>query len=123
MTIVVDVLLFALAAGIVNVWLIRPHRSTAFRPDGANNIIEEFRAYGLSSWVAYTVGAAKLTLAAMLLVGIVYRAFVVPAAGAMALLMLVAVAAHLKVRDPLVRAAPALSMLLLCVGVITLSNL
>lgn len=100
-----------IALGIVNVWVIRRDRATAYRPDGASNIAEEFARYGFSDGVRTAVGATKLTLAGLLLVGIVYSPVAALAAGGMALLMAGAIAAHIKVGDPLMKSVPALLML------------
>lgn len=102
------------AAGIVNVWVLRPSRATPYRPDGAANLADEFRAYGLPDWARKLTGAAKLSLAALMIVGIWYAPVAALAAAALAVLMLAAVLAHIRVGDPLFKSAPALSMLALC---------
>lgn len=107
-----------IAFGIFNVWIFRRNRATPYRPDGAESIQEEFERYGLPSWAAPVVGSTKLLLAILLLVGIGSAAVAVPAAALMALLMLGAIAAHIRVRDPLMRSIPALSMLALSVLVV-----
>ncbi len=103
----------AIALGIFNVWILRRNRATAYRPDGASNIDEEFQRYGLPSWAPTVVGSTKLGLAALLLVGLAFPQVVVPAASFMGVLMIGAVLAHVRVRDPLVKAAPAFIMLVL----------
>jgi hypothetical protein len=103
----------ALALGILNVWIVRYGKATPFRPDGAADMREEFRRYGLPEWMTTVVGAAKLGLALLLVVGLFYPGVAAPAAGAMALLMMAAVAAHVRVRDPWVKAVPALAMLVM----------
>lgn len=107
-----------IALGIINVWVIRRNRPTPYRPDGASDIREEFARYGLPTWAPTAVGATKLSLAALLLVGIVYADVALPAAAAMAALMIGAVLAHVKVRDPLIKAVPALGMLALSLVVV-----
>ena len=52
-----------IALGIVNVWVLRPGRPTRWRPEGAQNMKEEFAKYGLPDWMRKLVGAAKLLLA------------------------------------------------------------
>ena len=79
---------------------------------------EEFARYGLPGWARRVVGGAKLLLAGLLVVGVFFTPVAVPAATLMALLMIGAVAAHVRVRDPLVRSVPALVMLLLSTAVI-----
>jgi uncharacterized membrane protein AbrB (regulator of aidB expression) len=68
------------------------------------------------------VGSTKLALAAALLVGVVYAQVAVPAAVLMGVLMLGAIAAHVRVRDPLVKSLPALGMLLLS-GIVVVAYL
>ena len=107
-----------IAAGIVNVWLLRPKRPTPFRPDGAESLAEEFRRYGLSDRTRVLVGGAKLSLAAALLLGIAVPPVAQGAAAIMALLMAGATLAHVHVQDPLFKAAPALLMLLMSATVV-----
>ncbi len=102
-----------IAAGIFNVWVVRRNRATPYRPDGAANIEEEFRRYGLPDWARHVVGASKLVLAALLVIGIFFTPVAAPAAAAMALLMIGAISAHIRVSDPWVRSLPAFAMLLL----------
>ncbi|MEM8495900.1 MAG: DoxX family protein [Planctomycetota bacterium] len=101
------------ALGIFNVWLLRFNRSTGYRGGDAQNMREEFAAYGLPAWFMYTIGALKLAFAVALLAGFWISELIVPAGVGMAALMLGAVAMHLKVGDPPKRAAPAAAMLIL----------
>lgn len=78
---------------------------------------EEFAAYGLSSSVMYLVGALKIFFATLLLIGLVFTELVRPAAIGLAILMLGAVAMHIKVKDPLQKSIPAFIMLVLCIFV------
>jgi uncharacterized membrane protein YphA (DoxX/SURF4 family) len=107
-----------IALGIFNVWILRRNRPTQFRPDGAAGIEDEFRRYGFPSWTWRAVGVTKVSLASLLLVGIALPAISPFAAGALALLMLVAIGAHLRVSDPPAKAMPALLMLALCTFVV-----
>lgn len=117
MSIAVIVAQVVIALGIANVWLVRSKRSTAFRGGAAKTMEEEFAVYGLSPTMMRLVGAAKLGLAALLVVGIWVPVLVRPAAIAMALLMVGAVSMHVKVKDPPVKALPASVMLVLSVFV------
>ena len=107
-----------IAAGIFNVWVLRRGRPTNYRPDGASNISEEFARYGFSDAFRRTIGTTKLTLAALLLLGTAYAPLAVGAASGMAILMCGAVAAHVKVRDPMIKSIPALLMLLMSTAVV-----
>jgi len=74
---------------------------------------EEFAAYGLPKWLLYVVGALKVSCALCLVAGIWVQALVLPAAGVIAVLMLGAIAMHLKVRDPFIKSVPAGAVLAL----------
>ena len=99
--------------GLLNVWLLRFNRSTAYRGGTAANMLEEFAAYGLPVWSCYLVGFLKVISAFALLAGLIYPALVLPAAIVIALLMAGAVGMHLKVGDPFKKSLPALSVLVL----------
>lgn len=107
-----------IALGIFNVWIVRRDRATPYRPEGAGSIVEEFRRYGLPDWVRVAVGATKVTLAVLLILGLFVSGIALPAAAAMGVLMLGAIGAHVKVRDPLVKSMPAFLMLLLSTVVV-----
>ena len=100
-----------IALGIYNVWLLRFGKATNWRGGAAQNMKEEFGAYGLSPAAMYVVGFFKLTFATMLLIGIALPSFVRPAALGMTLLMVGAIVMHIKVSDPLKRSLPAAVML------------
>lgn len=114
----VILLQLVLAFTIVNVWIFRYGKPTPFRPSGANNMREEFARYGLPGWMRSLTGFAKLTLAALLIAGIWVEPIAPWAAAALGLLMAGAIAAHVKVGDPVRKSLPALSMLVLCVLVV-----
>lgn len=100
-----------IALGLLNVWLLRNQRPSAWRGLNAQNMREEFAAYGLPSWAMGVVGFFKVALA-ILLLGSIWRPVVArPAALGVAILMIGAVAMHLKVRDPLKKSVPALLLL------------
>lgn len=99
--------------GLLNVWLLRFGKSTAYRGGTAANMLEEFTAYGLPVWSCYLVGFLKVASAFALLAGLLYPVLVLPAAIVVALLMAGAVAMHVKVGDPFKKSLPALSVLIL----------
>ena len=74
---------------------------------------EEFAAYGLPNWFLWIVGGLKVACAISLLAGIWVPVLVAPAAGVITLLMLGAIAMHLKVHDPLLKSVPASGVLAL----------
>jgi uncharacterized membrane protein YphA (DoxX/SURF4 family) len=117
MGIAVIVIQLVIALGILNVWLLRFGKSTEWRGGSATNMSEEFAAYGLPAWTVPAVGFLKLACAAALIAGIWVPVLVRPAAIGLAVLMLGAVAMHVKVKDPAKKSLPAFIMLVLCVVV------
>jgi len=103
--------------GLINVWLVRPRSATAFRGGSSQTLREEFVAYGLPDWCFYAVGASKIVSAVMLIVGIWVPQLVLPAALVIAVLMVGALAMHVKVKDPLTKSVPALLMLAMVIGI------
>ncbi|WP_445383256.1 DoxX family protein [Robiginitalea sp. IMCC43444] len=98
---------------IVNVWLIRFNRPTAWRGANAASMKEEFAAYGLSEAMMYMVGALKLICAISLMVSIYIPFLAIPASAGMGFLMFGAVWMHFRVKDPLKKSLPAFIFLLL----------
>jgi hypothetical protein len=98
---------------ILNVWLLRSPKPTAYRGGNARNMKEEFAVYGLPVWFMYAIGAVKVGLALALVLGTWRPALVQPAAIAMAALMTAAVVMHVKVKDTLIKTLPSLVMLAL----------
>jgi uncharacterized membrane protein YphA (DoxX/SURF4 family) len=111
MTYIEIIVQVTIALGIYNVWLLRFGKATSWRGGTAQNMKEEFAAYGLPPTGMYVVGFFKLTFATMLLIGIALPSFVPPAALGMTLLMVGAIVMHVKVSDPLKRSLPAAMML------------
>lgn len=97
--------------GLLNVWLLRRQSATAYRGGEAKNLKDEFAAYGLPAPMFYIVGGLKIICGLLLLVGFAYPPVVLPAAAVVAVLMMGAVAMHLKVRDPVSKFVPAALML------------
>lgn len=91
-----------IAVSIVIVWV--------FRYD---NIVIEFKQYGLSDLVRNMVGASKIALATLLVVGIYYQEVVFLSALLMAFLMICAQLAHIKVRNPFMKYVPSFVLLVL----------
>lgn len=114
------ILQIILALGIYNVWLVRPRMKTAYRGGGASNLRAEFKAYGLPGWAMYVVGTIKILAATGLVVGIWIPILVPISAIVLAVMMLGAIAMHLKISDTFEQTAPALGMFLLAVVVIIL---
>lgn len=81
---------------------------------------EEFAAYGLPAWSVGVIGTLKILCALGLLIGIALPLLVDPSAIALGILMLGALAMHLKVGDPPRRSVPAVLMLAACVLIVVL---
>ena len=97
--------------GLLNVWLVRRNQSTLYRGGSSLELREEFAAYGLPTWFFYFVGGLKISSGIALIVGLWVPSLVLPAAALVALLMVGALAMHMKVRDALIKFAPAALML------------
>ena len=115
---IVQICQIIVGCGLLNVWLLRFNRPTAYRGGSAANMLEEFATYGLPAWSCYLVGFLKVASAIGLLAGLIYPALALPAAGIVAVLMLGALGMHVKVGDPAKKSLPALSVLFLSLIII-----
>ena len=104
-------------------WLLRRQSATAYRGGEAKNLKDEFATYGLPAPMFYIVGGLKIICGVLLLVGLAYQPVVLPAAAVVAVLMMGAVAMHLKVRDPVSKYVPAALMLAMSVAICVLSRM
>lgn len=111
------ILQIVVALGLLNVWLVRAGSATSYRGGDARSLKEEFDEYGLPPFVFYLVGLLKIGSAILLIAGIWYEALVLPAAAIVAVLMVGALAMHLKVQDPALKSLPAFLMLLMSAGI------
>ena len=98
------------ALSIVIVWIFR-----------FDNIVKEFKQYGLSDLTRTMVGSAKIALATLLVAGIWYPSLVLIPALSMAFLMLSAQYFHFKVKNPWQKRMPSLFLLLLCLFIAAVS--
>ena len=89
-----------IAVSILIVWVFR-----------FDNIVIEFKQYGLSDLIRSLVGAAKIAMATLLIAGIWYPTLILVPAGVIAFLMLCALFAHFSVRNPMQKYLPAFSLL------------
>ena len=105
------------ALGLLNVWLLRANQSTPYRGGSARTMPEEFAAYGLPPVAMYVVGTLKVAAALCLIAGIWWHSLVFPAALLVSLLMVGALAMHVKIHDPARKSVPALVLLLICVAI------
>ena len=91
-----------IAISIIVVWVFR-----------FDNIVIEFKQYDLSDLIRSMVGASKIALATLLVVGIFYEEVVFVSALLMAFLMVCAQIAHIKVKNPLSKYIPSFLLLIL----------
>ena len=91
-----------IAISILVVWVFR-----------FDNIVVEFKQYDLSDLIRSIVGASKIALATLLVVGIFYEEVVFISALLMAFLMVCAQIAHIKVKNPLSKYIPSFLLLIL----------
>ncbi len=92
------------AASVFFVWVVR-----------YTNIVQEFKHYGLPDWLRDLVGILKMTSSLMLLIGIEHGLFAVAGGIGIALLMGAAFAIHLRVKNPVFKMLPCLTLLVLSV--------
>ena len=113
MTTVVTILQIVIALGIINVWLVRFAKPTRWRGGDATTMRQEFAVYGLPDWSMRVIGALKLLCAAGLIAGVWMPQFTLPSAAGLAILMVGAIAMHVKVKDPVRKSLPAVTMLVM----------
>lgn len=104
-----------IALGLLNVWLLRFNKKTAYRGGDSGNLVEEFAIYGLPSWFCYLIGFLKVGSALSLILGLWIPALTLPASLLVMGLMLGAVTMHAKVKDPIKKALPASAMLIMSI--------
>lgn len=91
-----------IAFSIVIVWVFR-----------FDNIVIEFKKFEISDLLRNIVGAAKISLATLLIAGIWFPSLVLYPALLMAFLMVCAQGAHFKAQNPWSKHVPSLLLLLL----------
>ena len=92
------------AASVFFVWVVR-----------YANIIQEFKQYGLPDWLRDLVGILKMTFSLMLLIGIERGSFAVAGGIGIAVLMGAAFVTHLRVKNPVFKMLPSLTLLVFSV--------
>ena len=117
---VATVLQVIIGAGLLNVWLLRRQRATAYRGGAARSLREEFAEYGLPPFMFPLVGTLKVLAGIVLIAGLWVPLPVTLAAVVVALLMIGALAMHLKVKDSPRKSVPAATVLALCVALLIL---
>lgn len=102
MNIYTTVAQLVIAISVAYVWIFR-----------FDNIVKEFKQYGLSDLTRNIVGASKIVLATLLITGIWFPVLVFIPALLMAFLMLCAQYFHFKVKNPWLKHLPSLLLLAL----------
>jgi hypothetical protein len=118
MTLKVLILQIIVAFGLLNVWLIRPKKSTRFRGGSSQSLKDEFLAYGLPSWFFYLIAVLKVGAATALLAGILFPVLILPSSVLIGILMLGALAMHLKINDPPIKSLPAATILVMVIVIL-----
>jgi len=118
MEILVQTIQVVIALSLLLVWLVRPKLETGYRGGNARNMKEEFAVYGLPSWFMIIIGTLKVGFALLLIIGLWIPRVTLFSAIAIAILMAGAISMHIRVKDPLKKSLPALSLLLLSAVVI-----
>ena len=93
-----------LAISVLYVWTFRFH-----------NVIKEFQQFGLSDLIRNFVGATKISLATLLIVGVWDPSLVSIPSILMGLLMVSAQYFHFRARNPFLKKLPSLILLALSV--------
>ena len=95
----------AVAISVLYVWVFRYH-----------NVLKEFEQFGLGDTTRNLVGAAKISLATLLVVGIWYASLIFIPAILMGLFMVSAQYFHFKVKNPFIQKLPSLVLLIFCLA-------
>jgi hypothetical protein len=85
------------------------------------NVVKEFKQFGLSDLTRTIIGATKISLATLLVVGIWYSSLVLIPSIFMGVLMIGAQYFHFKISNPFIKHLPSLILLILCVFIALLS--
>lgn len=91
------------AISVAYVWIFRFH-----------NVVKEFNQFGLSDLTRNFVGATKISLATLLVVGIWDSSLVFIPSILMGLFMITAQYFHFKIKNPFIKHLPSLLLLILC---------
>ncbi len=85
------------------------------------NIVKEFKQYGLNDLTRTMVGSLKIALSTLLVAGIWYPALILIPALIIALLMVAAQYFHFKVGNPWQKHIPSFLLLVLCLFIAAVS--
>ena len=92
-----------IAISVAYVWIFR-----------FDNVVKEFKQFGLSDLTRSFVGASKISLSTLLVMGIWYSSLVLIPSVLMGLLMIAAQYFHFKINNSFIKHLPSLILLILC---------
>lgn len=98
------------AISVAYVWIFRFH-----------NVLKEFNQFGLSDLNRNIIGATKISLATLLVVGLWHSSLVFIPSIIMGLLMIGAQYFHFKIKNSFIKRLPSLILLILCVFIALLT--
>ena len=107
---VVKLAQLTVAISVAYVWIFR-----------FDNVIKEFKQFGLSDLTRNMVGATKIALATLLVAGIWYSSLVFIPSVLMGFLMIGAQYFHFKISNPFIKHLPSLILLILSAFIAFLS--
>ncbi len=93
-----------IAISVAYVWIFR-----------FDNVVKEFKQFGLSDLTRSFVGASKISLSTLLVMGIWYSSLVLIPSVLMGLLMIAAQYFHFKINNSFIKHLPSLILLILCI--------
>jgi hypothetical protein len=79
-----------------------------------DNVVKEFKQFGLSDLMRSIVGASKIALATLLIAGIWYPSFVQIPSILMGIFMISAQYFHFRANNPFIKRIPSAIFLILC---------
>lgn len=91
-----------IALSVCFVWIVR-----------FDNVVKEFKQYGIPDFARNLVGATKIALSTLLVAGIWYESLVLIPALLMAFLMVCAQVAHIRAKNPWPKFVPSFILLIL----------
>ncbi len=97
----IEALKILVFSSVLFVWVVR-----------YNNIVEEFRFFHYPNWLRDLVGILKISMVSMLMTGNVFLIRV--GAIGIVVLMLAAIITHLRVKNPISKMLPSMTLCALC---------
>ena len=104
----IEVMKILVFSSVLFVWVVR-----------YKNIVEEFQSYQYPAWLRDLVGVLKVTFVVMLMQRDVF--LVQLGAAGIIVLMAAAMFTHLKVKNPLVKMLPSMTLFVLCAVILMAS--